>query len=166
MAVRPRAWVDDIIGITQGSGNSFANLLLAATVNLDTITVARLIIDLYCTPDGFTTTPSGIQKVEMGVMVVTEAAFDAGAASLPDPRVAADAPARGWLWRGLMLVGYQNPAGTEQDNFNFVGHVAVDIRTMRKVDRGRLVLVTSKTAIQGSELGVDITGLVRTLCLT
>ncbi len=166
MATRPRAWVDFIGGFSQGPSNQVINLLAAATINLDTITATRIILDLYATPDSVSSTTSGIQKIEIGIGVVTEAAFDAGATAVPDPRVPADAPARGWLWRGVMVVGYQNVAGAENTNWNFPGHVAADLGAMRRVDRGRLVLISSKTALQGSEVTMDVSGIVRVLCLT
>jgi len=97
---------------------------------------------------------------------VTEPAFDAGVVSLPDPRVAADSPARGWLWRGVMMMSYQNPGGAEIQNWNFPGHVAFEVRSMRKVDRGILTFIVSKTVIQGSAFDVDVSGLIRILCLT
>ena len=163
---RPRAWVDALINFQQAGTNVLTNLLAAATVNLDTITVARIILDLWAVPDTMSTTTSGVNKIEMGIVVVTEAAFDAGQTAVPDPRVPADAPARGWLWRGLMIASYQNVGGSEMETWNFPGHVAADLGAMRKVDRGRLVLVTSKTAIQGSALTWNMAGIVRVMCLT
>jgi len=163
---RPRAWVDRLIDVTLTGPNLVVDLLASATVNLDTITVTRLIIDLYSHPTTLTSNVSGIQKVEMGIGVVTGAAFDAGQASVPDPRIAADAPARGWLWRGLLFNSYQNVDGTEKENYNTLGHVSADLGAMRKVDRGKLILILSKTAVQGSEVNQAIVGLVRVLCLT
>jgi len=105
--------VQNMIGHAQSTANQRFNILAAAPLAFPTVTTARLIGDLYATPASVTTTTSGIQILEMGVAVVTEPAFDAGVVSLPDPRVAADSPARGWLWRGVMMMSYQNPGGAE-----------------------------------------------------
>jgi len=134
---------------------------------LDTITIARIILDLYATKDGgFTASTAGVQKIEMGICVVTEAAFDAGQASIPDPRVAADFPARGWLWRGLMLVQWHNLNSIENETPYLIGHVQADLGAMRRLDKGRLVLISSKTAIDGTEIDYNVNGLIRVLCLT
>ena len=163
---RPRAWVDALIGYEHTGTNVLTDLLASATVNLDTITVARIILDLWGTPPTVVSNTSGVMQFEMGICVVTEAAFDVGQTAIPDPRVPADAPARGWLWRGVGAYGFQNLAGGEGENWSFPMHVVADLGAMRKVDRGKLVLVVAKTAVQGSAVNVDVFGIVRTLCLT
>jgi len=165
---RNRAWVDNLTGYIQSTILVTTDLLASATINLDTITVTRLILDLYATPETPASNTSGTSRIDFGIGVITEAAFDAGSpwAQVPDPRVGKDTPARGWLWRGIMVVGFQNIAGDERENWNLVGHVRADLGAMRKVDKGKLVLITAKTALQGSVQDWDISGLIRTLCLT
>jgi len=162
---RPRAWVDRIITRTQGSVNQVDDLLAAATVNLDTITVTRLLISLHVTPDVVTSNVSWGQRLDMGIGVVTGAAFDAGQASIPDPRVQSDAPARGWLWRASMAASWENLNALETGPYVWPTQMW-DIGAMRKVDRGKLVIVYAKTAFRGTESDVNIEGLIRVLCLT
>ncbi len=166
MPKRPLAWVDDIIGHQQTGSSSLLNLLLAATVNLDTITVTRIIATLTLTPEDPISTTSGTNRVDIGIGVCTAAAFAAGAGSVPDPRVAADAPARGWLYRGSMTAAHQNGAGTEAASGWVYPTLTFDVGAMRKVDRGILFMVIALTAIQGSEVTWDMSGLVRSLCMT
>ena len=166
MADRPRAWVDAIIATLQSGTNLAEDLLAAATVNLDTITVARLVVGITATPDSFTSGVSGVQRIDMGIGVASTPAFDIGVTALPDPRVASDAPPRGWLWRGSMSLVRSNVDGSEKETGQLYPTIRVDLGAMRKVDRGTLFFVTAKTAIQGSELDVDLSGLIRVLCLT
>ncbi len=163
---RDRAWVDAPIGFQWSGTNARVDLLANATVNLDNITVVRLLVELWMTPPSLTSTASGLIQAQMGIGVSTNAAFSAGVTSLPDPRVPADAPARGWLWRGDMMYGYNNVDGTEKENWNFPGHTREDLGAMRKVDRGTLFFIFAGTAVVATEVDVDVTGLIRVLCLT
>ena len=163
---RPLVWIDEIVGVVQGAALTFEDLLASASVSLDTITVARLIVDITATPESLIAAVQGVQRIDMGVAVVTNNAFSAGVSAVPDPRVAADAPARGWLWRGSMTQVYSNVDGSEKETMHLYPSRQYDIRTMRKVDQGRLIFIAAKTAIQGTAHDVDLSGLIRTLCMS
>ena len=122
-------------------------------MNLDTITVARLIGKFLFFPESQTSNVAYTQRIDMGIQVVTEPAFSAAGASLPDPRVEADAPARGWLWRESAVIIFHNLNADEKGPYHYP-EVAFDIRAMRKVDRGRLVFTMVKTAEDGTETNV------------
>jgi len=153
------------VAIPQLSAGLVNNLLGAATVNLDTITAARLVISVTATPADPVAQVSSIQRLDMGIGVMSEEAFAVGITASPDPRVSVDAPPRGWLWRDSMTIVIENTTGLEQGIFSFP-NIRADLRAMRKVDRGVLFLVTAKTAISGAERNIDLSGLIRVLCLT
>jgi len=161
---RRRDWVDTIFAILQDGTNVVSDLLVGAP-DTSTRTSARIIGDLVCLRSDITAITGESQKLDMGICVVDTAAFVIGQSALPDPRVPDDSPPRGWLWRWTGTVAYQRSAG-EPASIWMPSRVTFDVGGMRKIDRGKLVLITSKTGLAGSPVTVRISGSIRTLILT
>ena len=162
---RPRAWLDFLMAQTLTGTPLVVDLLAAATVNLDTITAVRIILHLEVWPASLTSTFEGVQSIDMGIGVSSVDAFGIGISAMPDPRVQADTPPRGWLWRSSISM-YQSNADGAEAKTPLPGIVDADLSSMRKVDRGTLSLVIAKTARIGSAFDCSVLGLIRTLCLT
>jgi len=161
-----RHWVDRNYGVTLSGSPVLIDLLSSVVADFPNKTVERLIIRLFSNPDSFTTTTSGVNRIDLGIGVVTADAFAVGITAVPDPRVVTDFPARGWLWKGVMFLSKSNAGGTESESYHYNDLLEADLRAMRKVDRGVLMMIAAQTAIQGSEVPLNIDGLVRTLLLT
>ncbi len=163
---RSREWADRIIKLTQSTVLIATDLIdQEPLIDASPKTAVRLIISLDVQPDSVTSSVAWGQRLDMGIAVVSKPAFDGAVASLPDPRVNIDTPPRGWLWRTSMVVSWENLNALETGPFVWP-HDRWDIRAMRKVDRGKLVLITAKTAFRGTETNVNIEGIIRTLVLT
>ena len=164
---RPLAWADTSVAFEATAGLALVDLLAAAApIPSDTITVARLIIDLSVYPVDLDQNVVYVQRVVAGVGVASDRAFAvAGGLGLPDPRVSNNAPPRGWLWKGSWVIAFSNSAtfGVEVSRFP---EVSLDLRANRKLDKGTLFMVTGKTAISGAETDVDVIGNIRVLCMT
>jgi len=159
---RPRSWVDTIPSTVQDGTNQVFDLLVGLP-NSNTRTSVRALGDLTFVRTTLTQVDEEIQQISCGICVVDLAAFVAGQASLPDPRVADDAPPRGWIWRWTGTQVYVKLMGEAIWAIN--PRVMFDVGGARKVDRGKLVLITSKTALSGGEQNLRISGLVRILIL-
>jgi len=167
MADRARAWGDALINATFPVTQTQVIIDLLATLSpSDTITAVRLVIRLHCVPQNLSDDIDGGTKVDFGIGVAALEAFNANA--IPDPDVAADVPARGWLWRSTMIAVGDHVTGPPAHDVYFGSVLENDIRAMRKVDRGKLYLVmrSGPTVISGSYLPTAVIGIVRTLCLT
>jgi len=84
---------------------------------------------------------------------------------IPDPNAAGDVPIRNWLWRERLTIIVENAGGTE-DSAKQWPEVRFDVRSMRKVDRGRLYLSVIATAQTGTFASIRLSGIIRSLCLT
>ena len=161
---RRRAWADQIITVTLTAAGHFEDLLATAPV-LDTITATRIIGRLFATTASLTAQVDSGQRLDMGICVVDASAFAAGLTALPDPRVSGDSSPRGWLWRSAMfpVKVHSTDATFEVANFDTI---EFDVGAMRKVDKGKLVMIVYRTAFAGNAVDVDLEGLIRTLSLT
>ncbi len=166
MAPRRRAWADfNIDTAIASAGNLIVDLLANASAS-DTITVARLVIDLwgYLSP---TSEAETSQVVFVSVGVASEEAFLLGAAALPDPQNADEAPARGWLYvMGLPVLQTLPSGATVAAMHRMDAHFDADVHGLRKVDRGRLFLRARNEPSLGAATTIQLTGRVRALCLT
>ena len=163
MASRPAAWADTLLSQVITAGTPLTALdLLAPLAASDTITVVRLLGRIRVVT-AIDVNESGVARVDLGVGVAAAEAFTAGVT--PDPGVAGDVPARGWLWRDSVCVATSNSAtfGTE---VSIWPEVRFDIRSARLVDRGNLYLAADNAVMDGSAMIVRLVGLIRALCLT
>jgi len=157
---RPRAWGDIIVDSSISAGTPLNFNLLANLSATDTVTVVRLVGRLWFSPL-VSETGDGIMNVDMGIGVSAEEAFSA--AVLPDVDDPTEQPARGWLWVDRAVCLNNNTAGLERST---IAEIRFDIRSARKVDRGRLYLQIKPTLSAGSAFAVNTSGRVRALCLT
>ena len=162
---RPRAWADLKINENLASdGSQKFDLLEKATVNLDTITVVRLVGKLTVIPAVVADSTIGVQLIQIGIGVASTEAFTAGIASLPDPNVDTEAPPRGWIYKQYETFVNQQDLGTVEA-FRFP-EFQFDNRAMRKIDRGVLFMVMNSVDLLATATTVKVVGLIRALCLT
>ena len=153
---RPTDWIDTLVdeSITTTADKSKSLMTGVAPVNMRGMTLIRtiLMLTLY---SNTTAGAWGVQRVDMGIGVASQDAFAANA--LPDPEVATDKPARGWVWRGQLLVS-QNGVGSE-----VLHRLNADIRGARKIENGELFLKMDNNFETGTAFTVNVFGLIRTL---
>jgi len=162
---RNRAWIDFNVDSNLAAGAELvSDLLLNATVNLDTITVTRIIGRMLCLPSVVANNTVSAQIVSVGIGVSSNEAFNVGTTAIPDPNVANEAPPRGWLWKDRGVLVNQQDSGTVEawhfPEFRF------DVRAQRKVDRGTLFIKFVNQDLLAGTTAIKIAGLVRVLCLT
>ena len=163
---RRRAWADFIVNLALVTDVPQSVDLLTQAPDLDTLTVARLIGKLTVWPASMTTQVDSHMIVDIGVGVASVEAFGvAASAGLPIVIAVASAPPRGWLYRSQIDVMKVHSTGTTFE-IAHAGEDKFDIGAMRKVDKGVLYLVAQSTLIDGTAMTVDLTGLVRSMCLT
>ena len=153
---RPTDWIDTLVQIETSAGACAQDSLMTgvAPVNMRGMTVIRTIVALSL----FSNTVAGAwgcMRVNLGIGIASQEAFAAGV--IPDPNVATDKPARGWLWRSQQMVS-QNGAGSP-----VVFDVVADIRGARKVENGEVYLTVCNTAYVGTQFQVNAVGLIRQL---
>ena len=157
---RKTAWDDQLFNQDVATGSRVLLLLVEDVADPEKrgCTLVRMIfgINLLASNPGAV---SGQQKVSMGVMVVSDDAFLAGSAAMPDPTVDAEFPVGGWLFRAQYIV---------QDETLASGIIAPlriekDIRSQRKLDRASLVFRAENDSMEGSTFSVRMVGLIRCL---
>ncbi len=164
MVARRLAWSDTIFDSATLAGSTEEKFdLLANAAASDTLTVERIILDfLYF--QGPTNEVEGFGQVTCGIGVTSIEAFDAGI--LPNPSVASEFPARGWLYRAAQPALQAIPTGgTPTAMWRLAAHFKADIRAKRKVDKGKLYLVVENTTFSGATTLFRV-GIVRVLCRT
>ena len=164
MADRARAWGDTLFDQALVSTVQVNLNLLTDLTPSDTITAIRLVGHLYLTSDNVLSTVDGAMRCDVGVQVVTAAALAAGGGAVPQVRLSSEVPARGWLWRETLITVTAVGAGPIDDHY--VGEISFDIRSMRKVDRGVLIMSLESNLLHGTAYNTKISGLIRALCLT
>ena len=159
---RNRAWADRVLNVNLISGAASQNFnLLADAPTVDTLTAVRVILHLTCFPE-IGDHPDGIQAIHMGVGVASLEAFNVNA--LPDPNISTEYPARGWLWVDTGAV-YQD-ISTAPLNRYWIAEFKMDVRAMRKIDKGILFLAMVTDLQAGLSFDLRIVGRTRVLCLT
>jgi len=133
----------------------FTVLTAAILENFPTPTITRTRGKLTTTTDS-SSTPGGIGRVNMGLILVTETALAASAIPLPGTDVGND-----WLWIDSAVVGSQ--ADDQIGGAVTVERMVVDSKAMRKVNNNQaLVLVLQLTACEGT-IVVNVCGSLRFL---
>jgi len=159
---RPRAWADTVFANTITPTQLNSDLLLSVQ-QADTITAVRIVGHLKFVADEDPTAGLTLQSLSMGIQVVTGEALIANA--VPDPNTSADTPARGWLWRDRLAEWTDFTNNLYQGAF-FFPEVQFDVRSMRKVDRGKLIFTLNKIVTLGVAHDMQMIGIIRVLCLT
>ena len=155
---RSTSWIDILVSLQCVDGGDEAETLTTGTSVVDTrgMTLIRTILRL----DMFLTSVAGAygaQRIALGIMIASQEAFATGITARPDPRTAADFPPRGWIYRNAVAVS-QNGVST-----NFVTTVTADIRGVRKVEKGELILIVQSDALVGTAFTTNVRGIVRCL---
>jgi len=160
MPGRNRAWADTVYsGLVIVDEGSLATDLLVNAPTVDTLTAVRIIIDVVVVLSPAIVSDA-LNVVSVGLGVTSREAFTAVA--LPDPAASTEYPPRGWLYVANKPVrSTATTVGLDVKE----AHFQVDLRAMRKVDKGVLFLALGNAAVLNT-LSVDITGRVRVLCLT
>jgi len=163
MPNRNRAWADSVFNGAQilDEGTSLTNLLLNAPT-VDTLTVVRLVLDLYVSHGVDEAATDESNAISVGIGVSSVEAFNQGIDALPEPQFGIEYPPRGWLYVAT------KPARQMSVTTGFLQETAMfqaDLRAMRKIDKGILFLAVQNNAIFGTG-DVDLWGRVRALCLT
>ena len=151
-------WADTNVNtvVTLGTQN---NIDLMSSLTADEMrgtTIVRTIIKLNL----FANPMSGVEggaKLDQGIAVLDVDAFTAGA--VPDPVNNVDRPPRGWLWRQSNMVF--------DDSTRVIPGTILreDIRSKRKLDGGKLILIQDGTAIMGAVFPIGVVGIIRILYL-
>jgi len=162
---RPRAWADFLLSMVLAPGTAQSVDLLTSAVNSDTITVGRLIGRIHVHPDSLTAQVDFGATINVGIGVASADAFGVGTAALAGIATAADAPARGWLYRSQMHVTKVHSSGTDYE-YGEDDTLAFDVRAMRKVDKGVLYFTAQSTSVVGTAGSLRLTGIIRAMCLT
>jgi len=164
MTNRNRAWADTrAVAFTLLDGGSLLFDLLTDAPTVDTLTVVRLVGDLTVDFDPTSAPVDSMQVIDVGIGVTSSEALLAGVVSLPKPSIPTEYPPRGWLyaatqstWETVDSFGI----GHESARFKF------DIRSMRKIDKGKLFMLIISTNAKGAGFTTLVSGRVRALCLT
>ena len=159
MPGRARAWSDTIIS-TVVVNSVIAIDLLANSIRLDTHTVIRTLIDVMVVPaDGFEAVNSTM-RVDLGIGVTSVEAFVND--DVPDPAQDGDYPPRGWVY-AVTGTYYKGIAADDPSHFP---RLVADIRSSRRVDKGRLFVKLNSTLVQNTQATTLWIGRIRALCLT
>jgi len=154
----------DEVGAVSGVRNPI-NLLTTLTAS-DTVTAIRIIIRMHVVPQNLSDNIDGGAVVDMAIGVAALEAFTANV--VPDPDVAAETPARGWLWKDRLIAVGNSVTGPPAHDVYYGTSLHADVRAMRKVDRGILYLAIAirDMGVSGSFLPTSVIGSVRVLCAT
>ena len=163
MPDRGRTWADvRLNGNALVAGTPLEVNILNVSTPADTITVVRILVDLWVLYTANITVTDSLSIVDVGIGVTSAEAFAAGGAALPSPVVVTQFPPRGWLYVASQpVLEKAESAGVISEWTRF----QADLRAMRKIDKGVLFMVMHNTNITvgGS---MQIVGRVRALCLT
>jgi len=155
-------WIDTLVNSDVASnGQEAVDLTVDFTseeTRLAQLTLMRSILRIdiaYTVHDS----GEGSQRLSLGLGVESQEAFAAGVH--PDPNVAGDFPARGWVYRGSWRVfGF----AADQPAVN-VARVDLDMRSRRKLENGLSFAVMDNTPMEGVAAVVRVTGWIRQLWL-
>ncbi len=163
---RRRAWADFIVNLDIADAVIESVNLLTQTPDIDTITVARLIGRLRLVHTSLTAQIDSRMVLDIGIGVASSEAFIVGSGlGLPQPGGAGSAPPRGWLYRTQIECLKVHSTGTQYEIL-LPGDISFDVGAMRKVDKGILFMAVESKDVAGTVANVQLTGLIRALCLT
>ena len=162
MTSRNRAWADQrFAGNSLPVGTKLISNLLVNAHTVDTLTAVRIVLDVTVQYDPSLTVVDSLSVIDVGIGVSSVEAF-ATAGALPSPSAETEYPPRGWLYVASQPLWQQ---AESTGVLTSVARFQVDIRSMRKIDKGVLFVMFQNTnLIVGATCGV--TGRARVLCLT
>ena len=165
MPHRPRAWADLLfnIGILNNTNMVPLDILFdLGASRLSVITVVRLVAQFAVVGELPLQVATGTSRIDVGIGVATVEGFDGGATTTPQPDVSTEYPIRGWLYATTKVVFNTNNSGS----LSAFPQWEVDMRAMRKIDKGILYLAAANNNADGDAINVRLIGRVRALCLT
>ncbi len=158
----PTIWIDTILNFDVANTSQVLTSLMTGVsstqTRFDRMTLTRTIvgIDIANTVHD---SGEGSQQVALGIGITSQESFAAG--TVPEPQVASDFPARGWVWRALYRVyGF---AADQPAVFN--ARIDKNIKAQRKLENGEAYLVVDNNAIEGVAAVIRVHGLIRQLWL-
>ena len=163
MPSRPTAWADTIFLGDPISNNATKVVdLLVNAPTVDTLTAVRLVGNLDV-GIAISAEVEFAAAVCIAIGVASVEAFDVGITALPNAHQQAEFPPRGWLYRDVKLCWQYLVSGAPHQKHN--AHFEFDLRAARKIDKGRLFMLIRNSSDFGTT-ALDVTGIVRALCLT
>ncbi len=158
----PTIWIDSDFNFDVASGAQVVTSLMTGVSStqsrFDRMTLMRTIIGLdlaYTVHDS----GEGSQQLALGIAMTSQESFAAG--TVPEPTIATEYPARGWIWKAFYRVyGF---AADQPAVYN--ARVDMDLRGRRKLENGEAYLVVNNTVIEGVASATRIHGLIRQLWL-
>ena len=156
---RQTTWFDSSWNFDIAVGGNATDELTPVGENLEGFTAARLILSFTLLPS----VPSGAtgeMLVTYGIAMVSQDAFDAGAASLPDPISSTSFPVDGWLIRENRVVVDRTASEEIRPTY-----VTYDLRAQRKLENSLMAFIWKVTTIRGSTFNLRTLGWSRLLCL-
>ena len=134
-------------GLPSITASSVTLWAIGAQALEDGLTVVRIRGSLGCWLEVVTAIGDGFVQVAFGICVVSENAFDAGAASVPGPLT--DKKWDGWMWHRFVdpMLGF---SVTEGDNTGPISQVKleVDTKAMRKTKESDVVIGVTEVATE------------------
>ncbi len=92
--------------------------------------------------------------ITVGIIMASENAFGAGAASLPNPE---DDPGEDWIWQGHLYVTTGSTFAGAEEGVNEVDKVVCDSKAMRKVKPSEVIAVMASVVESDDQTGtVDL----------
>ena len=161
---RSKAWADTLVSQALVIGTQVNLDLLVDLTASDTITGIRFLGRLVLISDNALGAVDGAVQCDIGIQVVTDQAFSSGGAAVPQVSASAQVPARGWIYRDRLV--FVNGVGAGPIDWHYEGETRFDVGTMRKVDRGTLLLSMRSGLAHGTGFNVKLVGIVRVLCMT
>ena len=160
---RGRAWADTLINLTLTSAAAQTNHdLLANAPTSDTLTVIRIIGDLWWSTASQATQITGAQRLDIGIGVTSAEAF--GVNATPDVNTDSEYPPRGWIYIGHTVCYHDRTAAAP--GVEIPTRLAFDIRAQRRIDKGKLYVALGNTNVLGTAFNGQVVGRIRALCLT
>ena len=160
---RGRSWADTLFNLTVVSAAAQSNNdLLANAPTSDTLTVVRIIGDLWWISSSLTVQSTGAERLDVGIGVTSTEAF--GVNATPDVNTDSEYPPRGWLYISSTMFVHDRTAA--EPGIEIPSRLAFDIRAQRRIDKGKLYMAVSSNNVVGSSVTGKLVGRVRALCLT
>ncbi len=161
----PTLWSDTLISesVAGGAGRDAKFLGLpslgALARRIERFTVTRTIIRLDIAA-AVRDSGEGDQVFDVGIGVVQDT--QTVVADMPNPSLETEYPTMGWLWRSRFRI---YAVAVDDQNVNLV-RLDLDIRAQRKLQNGRMVLISTNNDNQGTSTAVQMSGLIRMLYIT
>ncbi len=157
----PTIWFDSLLSEAVAPGTQDLRQLgtgaqAVTERRLQRYTLTRTIIGLEIHPT-VRDSGEGDQLVDIGIGLFSLEANTA--AEVANPAVESEFPIQGWLWRAR----YRVYASAVDDQNIYPVRIDLDIRAQRKLENGRMGLVTSNMNNQGTSTAISVTGIIRML---